>query len=56
MAKTKKVEAPVEEKSYEDLVDPDITGEAAERGQAPNLGEFGPDTTDPDYTNKVNKK
>lgn len=44
-------EVPVEQdKSYEELVDPDITGEPGNT----NLGEFGPDTTDPGYTNKVN--
>ncbi len=54
MAKSK-AKAPVEkEKSYEELVDPDITGEPADRGQQPNLGEFGPDTLDPVNINKVN--
>lgn len=56
MAKAKK-EVPVEQdKPYEELVNPDIAGEAAPRGERPNLGEFGPDTTDPNYTNEVNKK
>lgn len=56
MAKAKK-EAPVveeKEKSYEELVNPDVTGEAAPRGESPNLGEFGPDTLDPANINEVN--
>lgn len=31
------------EGSYEELVDPDVTGEAAERGDQPYVGQLGPD-------------
>jgi len=48
---------PVEQdKSYEELVDPDITGEAAPRGQQPNVGELGPVLDEPAQTNGVDNK
>lgn len=62
MAKAKKEapkEAPVvddKDKSYEELVNPDITGEAAPRGERPNLGEFGPVLDEPAQTNKVDNE
>jgi len=50
-------EVPVEQdKSYTELVDPDITGEAAPRGERPNLGEFGPVLDEPAQTNGVDNE
>lgn len=45
------------EKKYEELVDPDVTGDGSSDGAPdngrPNVGELGPDTTDPGVTNEV---
>lgn len=60
MAKNKKNEVdevPVEQdKSYEELVDPDITGEAPERGQQPYVGQLGPDLVGDGRTNNVDNE
>jgi hypothetical protein len=59
MKNEKKADAVVaveQDKTYEELVTPDLTGEAAPRGQQPNLGEFGPVLDEPAQTNGVDNE